>query len=355
MKAVKGYRYLYRRGDQLYFRRRVPLNANAAFDGREEVQRSLGTGNIAEARHLLAIEVAAFDKNVADAAGLPITEALRQIVPRGQPTAIELEEIVRRWLARRLERAAESELAPTDSGAAKRLRDGLVGHSENVQRGISLGADQPAITTIWLAESVCEAEGWKIERGSSLWLQLVRLLGRGQIEANSWLAADLNGEGRVVRDARFAPEQYGLDKQRQVERAAHAPVSILSMLEGYLREHQPKPATEKVWRRHITHFIAFLGHEDAARVKLPDVVAWKDSLLEEPADGRKAKSIRTVRDSYLPAVRSVFKWGAGNGKITQNPAESVRVGGKRKPPARDRGFTDAEAELILSATHSAAC
>lgn len=53
MKAVKGYRYLYRRGDQLYFRRRVPLNARAAFAGREEVQKSLGTSNISEARHLL--------------------------------------------------------------------------------------------------------------------------------------------------------------------------------------------------------------------------------------------------------------------------------------------------------------
>jgi hypothetical protein len=36
----------------------------------------------------------------------------------------------------------------------------------------------------WLAENICAAEGWEIEQGSSQWRQLVRLLGRGQIEAN---------------------------------------------------------------------------------------------------------------------------------------------------------------------------
>lgn len=80
-----------------------------------------------------------------------------------------------------------------------------------------------------------------------------------------------------------------------------------------------------------------------------DVVAWKDQLLAEPLKGGKARSVRTVRDSYLPAVRSVLKWGAGNGKIAHNPAAGVRVGGKRKQAVRDRGLKDAEAQLILAA------
>ncbi|MGB3794790.1 MAG: DUF6538 domain-containing protein, partial [Alteraurantiacibacter sp.] len=105
MKAVKGYRYLYRRGDQLYFRRRVPLSARAAFQSREEVQKSLGTGTVAEARHLLAIEVAAFDKMIADAAGQPVADALRHIAPGDQPNRVEMEEAVRKWLTARFERA----------------------------------------------------------------------------------------------------------------------------------------------------------------------------------------------------------------------------------------------------------
>ena len=135
-----------------------------------------------------------------------------------------------------------------------------------------------------------------------------------------------------------------------MQRAASAPVSISALLQKYLKEREVAPATEKVWRRHIAHFIVFLGHEDAARVRLTDVVAWKEKLLEEPSDGSKSRSARTVRDSYLAVVRSVFSWAAGNGKIAYNPAAGVTVRGKRKPSKRDRGFTDGEASLILSAT-----
>lgn len=349
MKAVKGYRYLYRRGDQLYFRRRVPLNARAAFDGKEEVQKSLGTSNVTEARHLLAIEVATFDKMIADAAGKPVADAVRQIVPSKKPSQIELEEAVRKWLSERVERAMNSELASTSPDDVQQVWDGLQAQVENVKQGIGLGAGEAAITTTWLAEDICAAEGWEIEQGSSQWRQLVRLLGRGQIEANSWLAADLNGDARIIQDARFAPEQYRLDQQRQAARIASVPVSIGALLDRYLKEREVAPATEKVWRRHIAHFIAFLGHDDAARVKLADVVAWKEKLLEEPSGGGKPRSVRTVRDSYLAVVRSVFSWAASNGKIAHNPAAGVTVGGKRKPSIRDRGFTADEARMILSA------
>lgn len=350
MKAVKGYRYLYKRGDQFYFRRRVPLSARAAFDNREEVQKSLGTGTITEARHLLAIEVATFDRMIAEAAGKPVADALRKIAPAKQPSRIEMEETVRKWLSERVERATASELASTHHDDTQNLWQGFRAQVENVRQGIGLGAGEPAITTVWLAESICEAEGWKIEQGSSQWQQLLRLLGRGQIEANGWLAADLNGDARAIQDARFAPEQYRLDEQRLAERRARAPVPITEMLEGYLKEHEPTPATEKVWRRHIGRFIEFLGHNDATRVTLANVVAWKFSLLEQPSEGGKAKSARTVRDSYLPAVRSVFKWAAGNGKIAHNPVAGVVMAGKRKPPIRDKGLTDDEAHLILAAT-----
>jgi len=349
VKAVKGYRYLCRRGDQLYFRRRVPATARAAFGGRDEVQKSLGTGNITEARHLLAIEVATFDKMMAEGAGKPVADAVRQIVPSVSPSQIDMEEAVRRWVAERVERTASSALATSQRDDAQQMWRGLQAQAIDVRQGIGFGADEPAMTTIWLAEAICETKGWVIERGSSLWHQLVRLLGRGQIEANSWLAADLNGDARSIQDVRFSPENYRLDHLRQTERAASAPVSIGSLLEGYLREHKPAPATEKVWRRHLAHFTTFLGHEDATRVALVDVVRWKDKLLEIPSDGGKVKSVRTVRDSYLPAVRSVFKWAAGNGKIAYNPADGVGVGGKRKPSIRDRGLTDDEAYLILSA------
>lgn len=225
MKAVKGYRYLFRRGEQLYFRRRVPLSARLMFDGREEVQKALGTSNIAEARHMLAIEVATFDKMMADAAGKPVAHAVRQIVPSKHPSATEMEEAVRKWLSERVERATSKELALTSHKDLQNLWDGLQSQVENVKQGIGLGAAEPAVTTVWLAEDICAAEGWEIKPSSSEWRMLVRLIGRGQIEANSWLAADLNGDARTTQDFRFSPEQYRLDEQRQAAR--------LPWLEGF--------------------------------------------------------------------------------------------------------------------------
>ena len=90
-----------------------------------------------------------------------------------------------------------------------------------------------------LVESICEAEGWKIEQGSSQWQQLLRWLGRGQIEANDWLAADLNGDARTIQGARFASEQYRLDEQRLAERRVCAPVPITEMLVRVEKRLQP--------------------------------------------------------------------------------------------------------------------
>jgi integrase len=350
MKAVRGHRYLVRREDQLYFRRRVPLDAVAAFGGRREVLKSLGTTSLADARHKLAIEVARFDKAVSEAIGKPVADAVRQIVSGPLPDRIELEEAVRHWLAARDERATGSDVAIANPQEAEQMLQELTAHSADVRRGISLGAGEPAVTTIWLAEDICEENGWIIDRGSSLWRYLLQLVGRGQLDANGWFAADLNGDARSVQDVRFSAEHYRQDELRQKERASSAPVEINSLLTGYLKEHQPKPATERVWRRHLAHFTAFLGHEDATRVTLADVVRWKEMLLETPPDGGKPRSARTVRESYLAAVRSVFKWAAANGKIASNPVAGVTVGGKRKPPERDKGLTDEEAQIILSAT-----
>ena len=69
MKAVNGHRYLYRRGNQLVFRRGVPIAAREAFGGRAEVHVSLRTSNVAEARYAVAREMARFDKTLATSLG----------------------------------------------------------------------------------------------------------------------------------------------------------------------------------------------------------------------------------------------------------------------------------------------
>ena len=93
MKAVRGQRYLYRRGDRLYFRRGIPLDAKPSFGGRDEVLVSLKTSNLAEARHKLQRELDKFETALAD--------CRRQIAPVQiatapcQPTRREVDAAVR--------------------------------------------------------------------------------------------------------------------------------------------------------------------------------------------------------------------------------------------------------------------
>ena len=70
---------------------------------------------------------------------------------------------------------------------------------------------------------------------------------------------------------------------------------------------------------------------------------WKDKRL---ADGCAAK---TVKDSDLSALKSVFGWAERNHIIPSNPAKGITLKVGKKPRQRAPGFTDAEACAVLGA------
>ncbi len=351
MKRVKDHRYLFRRSDVFYFRRAVPEGAVAAFEGRHEVQKSLGTTRLAEARHLLASELEKFEQRVATATGIAAPKTVLEFSREREPSRDELEEGVRAWLKARLDRQGTDDYAGDDGLARGRLRLlDLETHAEDVLRGITFGSSDAAITTAWVAEAIVEANKWRIERGSDAWRHLVRTVGRGQIEASEWQAQDVKGEARVVADVRFAAEQYRLDVERQRERVSQKAVSLTALLDGYVAEAKPAASTVKAWRRQVRAFVTFLGHDDANKVALTDVVAWKERLLHEPNSKGDVLSARTVRDTYISVLKTIFKWATGNGKLRFNPTVGVQVLGKHKIVVRERGLSDAEAKLILAAT-----
>jgi integrase len=131
--------------------------------------------------------------------------------------------------------------------------------------------------------------------------------------------------------------------------ASSAPeaVSLIGLFDRYVAERQPAAATIKSWRQKVEHLKAFLGHDDASRVAPADVVRWKDALL-----GQKL-SAKTVRETYLAAVRSVLAYGVDNHLLPSNAATGVTVRGPKVARLRDRGLTDAEAATILKGTLSA--
>ena len=351
MRRVKGYRYLFRRGEQFYFRRRVPKGMEWAFNGRDQVPVALRTSSLVEARHALAVEIAKFDGRLATAKGQQVSRVATKIAATHLPSREEIEEQVRIWLRDRSERLSASFAAfDRTGGDANRRLDELKTQSNEARKATGLVAAEAPLHTEWIAEAFVHGAGWSIEKGTDLWRHLVRLIARGQIEGNSWEEQEIAGEPRIVMDDRFSSDQYRLDIERAEKRKSAAAVSLKGLLEGYIAEAELAPATVKVWRRQVSAFADHLGHDNAQAVKQSDVVSWKEHLLNEPRSSGNTLSARTVRDTYLAVLKTVFAWAASNGKIDQNPTAGVRVAGKRKPPPRDRGFTDEEAETVLKAT-----
>ena len=87
-------------------------------------------------------------------------------------------------------------------------------------------------------------------------------------------------------------------------------------------------STHESYGRTMRQFAAFLGHDDASRVTAEDVIRFKDHRISE------GLSIKTVRDSDLAALRSVFSWAVANRRMGSNPADGIKL---KRPRRCGRG------------------
>jgi len=127
--------------------------------------------------------------------------------------------------------------------------------------------------------------------------------------------------------------------------------SLTSLLEGWWKEAQAtgrKPSTYESYRNTIASFVKFLGHDDASRVTPANVVAFKDHRLASvnPRTG-KPVSPKTVKDSDLAGLKTVFGWAVSNLKIPSNPAQGITIKLGKETRLRSKGLTDAEAAALL--------
>ena len=134
-------------------------------------------------------------------------------------------------------------------------------------------------------------------------------------------------------------------------------VSLRPLFESWWREAEAagrSVSTRASYETAVERLIAFLGHEDAARMSPDDIVRFKEHLLAAP-QGRDGKplSVKTIKDSYLAGLKSVFGWAVDNRKLTSNPAAGISVKAPRKLRTRSPEFTEAERRAILDQASSA--
>jgi integrase len=130
-------------------------------------------------------------------------------------------------------------------------------------------------------------------------------------------------------------------------------VTLTGILDGWWTEAQAtgrKPSTHESYRNTMAGLVAFLGHDDARRVSPDDIVSFKDHRLAtiNPRTG-KPISAKTVKDSDLAGLKTLFGWAMSNRKLPSNPVTGITIKLGKRAKLRGKGFTDAEAKAILSA------
>jgi integrase len=346
VQRVRHHRYLYLRGGAWVFRRAVPPAHQAAF-GTTEVFVTLKASNLAEARLAMQPHLDSFERKLRLAAEGALESVTGSIEP--DPALVEIEAVVRRWLAERMERFARAGMAPDDEAAAVARLSELERYREDVAAGLMVGRPSRSQMNDWIVQAIKEQRGWKFDERSAAHRNLRRTVARAQLEASRREEQDILGAPRCIVDATFAPEEYRLDQEMDRANPKRS-VTLRALFDGYVAERDPAPATVKAWKRQLEAFITYLGHQDAANVMIADVVGWKEHLLTGAGSGGRRLSAKTVKDTYLSVIKTIYRWGYDNGKVRFNPAQKVSVLAPRKQVTREKGLNDQEAIAILKAT-----
>jgi site-specific recombinase XerC len=145
------------------------------------------------------------------------------------------------------------------------------------------------------------------------------------------------------RPERF-PEWQSSAPPKEDPAAALTP-TLTGILEGWWREAKAtgrKPSTYESYSNTTAGLVAFLGHDDAKRVTPEDVVRFKDHRLASinPRTG-KPISAKTVKDSDLSGLKTLFGWAVSNRKLTSNPVTGITI--KLGQRLRGKGLTEEEA------------
>jgi integrase len=134
--------------------------------------------------------------------------------------------------------------------------------------------------------------------------------------------------------------------------ASKAASSLTGLVEDWWREAKAagrKPSTHENYRNSMAALVAFLSHDDVLRVTPEDILRFKDHRLAtiNPRTGKHIAA-KTVKDSDLASLKTIFGWAVSNLRIPTNPATGITIKLGNSAKLRSKGFTDEEAKAILT-------
>ena len=183
---------------------------------------------------------------------------------------------------------------------------------------------------------------------------ILRAFGLAHLDATLLRRRHAEGDYSPDPKAERFPEFKPAAKTREASALPSAGrVSLKGLVEDWWREGQKlgnKPSTYESYRNTMATFVKSVGHDDASRVTPENVVHFKDQRLaaRSPRTG-KPISPKTVKDSDLAGLKTIFNWAIANRRMASNPAEGItlKLGKRRK--VRSKGLTEDEAKAILRA------
>jgi integrase len=126
-------------------------------------------------------------------------------------------------------------------------------------------------------------------------------------------------------------------------------VPAFDMFDRYAVEAELADKTYRDWKAKLSVLVAFVGHDDLARLTAKNVIDWKDDLLKAGPAGEKLDG-KTVRNGYLGAAKALLSFAVEQQALPTNVVKGVTVRVKKKKKQREKGFTKEEALQILKAT-----
>lgn len=106
-----------------------------------------------------------------------------------------------------------------------------------------------------------------------------------------------------------------------------------------------KPETHASFKACVDKFIAFIGHDEVAKVSADDLRSWLSQLREQD----ELSDVR-IRDGYFAAIKTVFNSARKRGLIEVNPCDTVHPEGEPLPRTREKDLRDGEIYAILRAS-----
>ncbi|MBT0958365.1 site-specific integrase [Alphaproteobacteria bacterium KMM 3653] len=147
--------------------------------------------------------------------------------------------------------------------------------------------------------------------------------------------------------SRFPSADVMLQSTQEVATAPLTETNIWTLFKLWEGDHIAEGKSTRTvgdFRQKIQSLVDFVGHEDASRLTSRNIIDWCDNLRHN-----EGLTGVTVKGKYLAAARAIFTVGKAKQRLKENPTDGVHVRATRAPITRSSGFTDDEAQRILTA------